>query len=109
MMQYHQPDESLTNENIIADMRTTSPEDVAAQDEIVAMVEMALRHAKREDREAFILFTMEGFRTNEIAVITSRKPEEVRASIAAARDLLRKNFPVQSKLKDRLVEESKSA
>lgn len=108
-MQYHQPDELITNENLIPDMRTTTPEDVAATDEIVAMVEMALRHAKPQDREAFILFTMEGFTTHEISVITSRKPEEVRASIATARDLLRKNFPTDSKLKDRLVEESKSA
>ena len=108
-MQFHQPDEMLTNENMIADARTTSPEDVAATDEMVAMVEMALRHAKREDREAFILFTMEGFTTHEISVIADRRPEEVRASIAAARDLLRKNFPSTSKVKDRLVEQSSSA
>ena len=107
-MQYHQPDESLTNENVIADSRMTSPEDLAATDEIVGMVEVALRHAKPEDREAFILFTMEGFTTNEISVIASRKPEEVRASIAAARDLLRKNFPMEARLSERL-EQSRSA
>jgi RNA polymerase sigma factor (sigma-70 family) len=108
-MQYHQPDEMFTNENLIADARITSPEDVAATDEIVAMVETALRHAKSEDREAFILFTMEGFTTHEIAIITGRKPEEVRASVSAARDLLRKNFRTDSKLKDGLVERSRSA
>lgn len=108
-MQYHQPDEMLTNENTIADYRTASPEDVAATDEIVGMVETALRHAKAEDREAFILFTMEGFTTREISVIAGRKPEEVRASIAAARDLLRKNFPTDSRIKDRLVEQTKTA
>lgn len=108
-MQFHQPDEMLTNENMIADARTTSPEDVAATDEMVAMVEMALRHAKREDREAFILFTMEGFTTNEISVISDRRPEEVRASIAAARDLLRKNFPTNGKVKDRLVQQVRPA
>jgi len=108
-MQYHQPDEMLTNENLIADSRSVSPEDLAATDEIVAMVEMALRHARPEDREAFILFTMEGFTTNEIAVISGRKPDDVRGSISRARDLLRKNFPTDNKLKDRLVEESRSA
>lgn len=109
VLQFHQPDEMLTNENIIADMRTATPEDVAANDEIVAMVEMALRDAKHVDREAFILFTMEGFTMREISVITDRKVEEVRASIAAARDHLRKNFPTQSRLKDRLIEQSKIA
>ncbi len=109
MMQFHQPDESLTNENLIPDLRTATPEDVAATDEIVAMVEMALRDIKREDREAFILFTMEGFTTQEIASISERPVEDVRASIANARQHLNKNFPVQSKLKDRLVEQSRSA
>lgn len=99
MMQFHQPDEMFTNETTIADMRIATPEDVAAQDELVAMVEAALRNTKHEDREAFILFTMEGFTTHEIAAITSRKPEEVRASIAAARDHLRKKFPSTKKLK----------
>lgn len=108
-MQYHQPDEMFTNENLIPDARMTSPEDVAATDEIIAMVDTALRHAKPEDREAFILFTMEGFTTHEISVIAGRKPEEVRASISAARDLLRKNFPTESKLKERLVEEPRRA
>jgi DNA-directed RNA polymerase specialized sigma24 family protein/ribosome-associated translation inhibitor RaiA len=108
-MQYHQPDEMFTNENLIPDSRIISPEDIAATDEIVTMVEVALQHAKAEDREAFILFTMEGFTTHEISVITGRKPEEVRASVSAARDLLRKSFPTDSTLKNGLGERSRSA
>jgi RNA polymerase sigma factor (sigma-70 family) len=108
-MQFHQPDETFTNENTIADMRLMTPEDIAARDELVAMVEVALRSVPHEDREAFILFTMEGFTMKEIAVITSRRPEQVRASVAAARDHLRKSFPSTNKLKDKLVEQTKSA
>jgi DNA-directed RNA polymerase specialized sigma24 family protein len=76
---------------------------------MVAMIEMSLREAKPADREAFILYTMEGFTTQEIAVIASRKPEEVRASIAAARDHVRKAFPGSEPLKNRLIEHSKTA
>jgi len=70
---------------------------------------VALGSAKREDREAFILFSMEGFTMNEIAVISNKTPEQVRASVAAARDHLRKSFPSTNKLKDKLVEQTKSA
>jgi RNA polymerase sigma factor (sigma-70 family) len=108
-MQFHQPDETFTNENLIADMRLATPEDIAARDEMVGMVELALRTVPHEDREAFILFTMEGFTMKEIAVISNRTPEEVRASIASARDHLKKSFPAANKLKDKLVEQTKSA
>jgi ribosome-associated translation inhibitor RaiA/DNA-directed RNA polymerase specialized sigma24 family protein len=108
-MQFHQPDEMFTNGDLVADMRTSTPEDIAATDEMVGMVELALSSAKHQDREAFILFTMEGFTTNEIALISNRTPEQVRASIAAARDHLRKSFPSTNKLKDKLIEQTKSA
>ncbi len=107
--QFHQPDDAMTQEGLIGDPRLATPEQIAANDEMVAMVEMALREAKPEDRESFILYTMEGFTTHEIAVITDRKMEEVRASIAAARDHLRKAFPGSEPLKTRLIEQSKTA
>lgn len=109
MMQFHQPDDVLTQEGLIADPRLATPEDVAANDEVVAMVELALRGAKPQDREAFILYTIEGFTTHEIAVIVDRKLEEVRASIAAARDQLRKTFPGSDPLKSRLLEKFRTA
>ena len=108
-MQFHQPDEMFTNGDLVADYRAATPEDIAATDEMVAMVELALSSAKHDDREAFILFTMEGFTMNEIALISNRKSEQVRASIAAAREHLRKSFPSTNKLKDKLVEQTKSA
>ena len=109
MLQFHHPDEMLTNENVIADGGTATPEDIAASDEVMGMIEAALRNAHHEDREAFILFTMEGFTVQEIAVITGRKPEEVRTSIAKAREQLRKALPVAEQLRNKLIEHSKSA
>jgi len=109
MLQFHHPDEMLTNENVIADGGTATPEDIAASDEVMGMIETALRNARHQDREAFILFTMEGFTVQEIAVITERKPEEVRTSIAKAREQLRKALPVAEQLRNKLIEHSKSA
>lgn len=107
--QFNQPDDAMTQEGLIGDPRLANPEQIAQNDEMVALIEMSLREAKPEDREAFILYTMEGFTTQEIAVIANRKPEEVRASIAKARDHVRKAFPGSEPLKKRLIEHSKTA
>lgn len=105
-LQYHQPDETLTEENIIADRRTATPEDIASNDEMVAMIALALRDAQNADREAFILHAIEGFSVDEIAAITDRKADEVRASIAAAREHLRKSPPLANQFRDKLLQKT---
>jgi DNA-directed RNA polymerase specialized sigma24 family protein len=102
-LQFHQPDENLTEENVIADQGTNTPEEIAYNDEMVALVELALGAAKRQDREVFILHAIEGFSVDEIATISDRKPEEVRHSIEAARAKLRKSSPIANRFKDELL------
>lgn len=105
-LQYHQPDETLTEENVIADRRTATPEDIASNDEMVRMVALALRGAQKVDREALILHAMEGFSLDEIAAITDRKPDAVRASIATAREHLRKSPPLANQFRDKLLQKT---
>jgi DNA-directed RNA polymerase specialized sigma24 family protein/ribosome-associated translation inhibitor RaiA len=105
-LQYHQPDETLTEENVIADRRTFTPEDIASNDEMIAMVALALRGAHNADREAFILHAIEGFSLDEIAAITDRKSDEVRASIATAREHLRKSPPLANQFRDKLLQKT---
>jgi len=100
-LQYHQPDESLTEENVIADRRTATPEDLAYSDEMNRLVQFALKGAGRTDREAFILHAIEGFTVDEIAVITARAPEAVRSSIEAAGEHLRRSAPLAGRFKER--------
>ncbi len=88
-LQFHQPDEGWTKESTIADRRVTTPEQDAYSDEIVALVQSALRGADRADREAFLLYGIEGFSLPEIAVITGRHPEAIRESIDRAREQVR--------------------
>jgi len=97
-LQFHQPDETLTEESVIADRRLSTPEDVASSDEIIALVNLALHGAKGRDREAFLLHNMEGFSFEEIAAITDRKAEEVRLSVATAREHVRRSPPLASRL-----------
>lgn len=102
-LQFHQPDETLTGESVIADRRTATPEDIASSDEMIALVQFALNGASRHDRESFILHAVEGFSVDEIAAITDRPPEEVRSSIASARKHVRSSVPIAGRFKDKLL------
>jgi RNA polymerase sigma factor (sigma-70 family) len=109
VLQFHQPDEKLYEENVIPDPGGTNPEELAARRELIGLVETTLRDAGRIQREAFILYTIEGFTFDEIADITSHTVEEVRAAVRKAREHLQRALPIKDPLKDRLVEYSKSA
>jgi DNA-directed RNA polymerase specialized sigma24 family protein len=98
-LQFHQPDETLTGENVIADRRASTPEDIASSDEMVTLVQFALEGASRADREAFILHAIEGFSLDEIGVITDRNPDDVRSSIEIARQHLRHLTPLATRFK----------
>ena len=102
-LQYHQPDETLTRESVIADRRIATPEEIAYSDEMIALIEQSLRSAGREDREAFILHALEGFTLEEIAMTTDRPEEKVKASVQAAREHLRNALQVPAPVKERLL------
>jgi RNA polymerase sigma factor (sigma-70 family) len=99
----------LSEENVIPDPAANSPEDLAARRELISLVEVTLRDAGHNEREAFILYTIEGFTPEEIADISNRSVEEVRASIRKAREHLQRALPIQDPLKEKLVEYSRSA
>jgi DNA-directed RNA polymerase specialized sigma24 family protein/ribosome-associated translation inhibitor RaiA len=108
-LQFHQPDDEVVEENLIPNRGVATPEDSAASDEMVDLVEMALLGTSKEDREAFLLFGIEGFTVDEISVISSRPTDEVRKSIKSAREHLRKNLPAPDAFKDKLLQHSKIA
>jgi DNA-directed RNA polymerase specialized sigma24 family protein/ribosome-associated translation inhibitor RaiA len=94
LLQYHQPDEAMTAQDNIADRRASNPEEVATSDEMVSLVNAALRGARREEREAFLLFAIEGFSPEEIAAISERPVALIEKSIEAARARLRAVLPL---------------
>lgn len=108
-LQYHQPDEMLHSADVIPDFRVSNPEQAAASVEMIGLVERALQGANPEDREAFILFGIEGFTVEEIAATTDRSQEQVRQSITAARELVRQKMPAPSHLRDKLLQHTKIA
>jgi len=106
-LQFHQPDETLTAENVIADRRMATPEDIAYSDEMIQLMESVLGGASRPDREAFILHAIEGFSEEEIAAITDRLPAQVGESIAKAREQVRQASSVPNRFKSKLIQASK--
>jgi RNA polymerase sigma factor (sigma-70 family) len=101
-MQFHQPDEGWTRVSAIPDRRVSTPEQAAYTDEVVALVHAALRGASRTDREAFLLYGIEGFSLNEIAAITGRHVEAVRESVQRARDCVRRAPSIAGEFHQRL-------
>ena len=89
-LQFHQPDEAITEEMIIADNRAATPEQIVGSDEMMRLIASALRDVVPDHREAFILHAIEGFGIDEVSAITGIPPERVANSISAARDHLRK-------------------
>jgi len=109
VLQFHQPDEAMLEQNMIPDPKGNNPEELAAQHEMIGLVETALQGTGRNEREAFILFAIEGFTLDEISHITNQGEEEVRASIGRAREHLQRALPVRDPLKEQLLEYSQSA
>ncbi len=103
LLEFYHPDERVTNESLIADRRGSTPEDDASREELMAMVERALRGANVHQREAFLLFTLEGFRLAEIAAITERTTEQVQADVSAAREHLRRSLVAAGERRQKLV------
>jgi len=89
-LQFHQPDESITGETVIADSRVPTPEQIMASDELLRLIASALRDLGAGPREAFILHAVEGFSVEEIVAITGHPTERVLGFVSAARDHLRK-------------------
>jgi RNA polymerase sigma factor (sigma-70 family) len=103
MLQFYHPDESMTNENLIADRRGSTPEDDASRRELMTMVERALQGATPHQREAFLLFTLEGFRLAEIAQIMECTSEQVQADVSSAREHLRRSLVAAGERRQKLV------
>jgi RNA polymerase sigma factor (sigma-70 family) len=109
VLQYHQPDDSLPEGSIIRDESVRTPEEIMAGDEMVAQLDIVLRGVRSNDREAFILYTLEGFTVDEISRLAGRPAEQVRQSIHDARTHIQHKLPTQNQLRKSLLHHSRVA
>ena len=108
-LQYHQPGERHNREDFLPNQQAATPEDAAANDEMITQVEDALRGVSAEQRRAFVLLTIEGFSVEEIAAVMERESPEVKKLINSARDHVVKKLPPTNALKKKLIEHSEVA
>jgi RNA polymerase sigma factor (sigma-70 family) len=109
VLQYHQPDDSLPEESIIRDENVRTPEEIMAGDEMVAQLDVVLKEVQAQDREAFVLYTLEGFTVDEISRLAGRPAEQVRQSIHDARMHIQQKLPTQNQLRKSLLHHSRVA
>lgn len=105
-LEFHQPDEFISGSDLIADRGTPTPEDIAYIDELISMVQFALGDTSRGEQEIFILHALEGFSISEISAITERTPEEIRSSVSAAREKLRRLAPISNGFKEKHLQQT---
>jgi RNA polymerase sigma factor (sigma-70 family) len=109
VVEFNEPNLRISDDYAVPDQASNNPEELAARRELIALVENTLRTAGPNEREAFILFTVEGFTLREIADITNRSVDQVRTSIHSAREHLQRALPVKDPLGEKLVEYSRTA
>lgn len=109
ILQYHQPDDALQEENVIRDVSVRTPEQIFADEEMVGQLDLILHGIKTADREAFVLFTLEGFTIDEISRLASRPPDQVRKSIQHARERIQQHLPEDNQYRKSLLRRSRVA
>ena len=109
VLQYHQPDDTLQEENVISDVSVRTPEQIFSDEEMVGQLDRILHGVKTTDREAFVLYTLEGFTIEEISRLASRPPEQIRKSIQHARERIQQHLPEENQYRKSLLRRSRVA
>ena len=84
--------EALSIEDILPDERGENPEERIAAEESQKRLRKAIARLPRPIRETFILFALEGFNSDEVAMITGKTPAEVTGDVEKARQELRRRL-----------------
>jgi RNA polymerase sigma factor (sigma-70 family) len=106
VLQYHQPDDSLPEESVIGDAAARTPEEIFLSEEMVAQLDIVLHEVNTQDREAFVLYTLEGFTVDEISRLAGRPAEQVRKSIQHARERVKQKLPERNQFRRSLLQRS---
>jgi RNA polymerase sigma factor (sigma-70 family) len=89
---FYQPDESLRLEDLLRDGQGANPEELLAHEETVDRLQRAVAGLAPELRESFVLFALEGFTSDEVAMMTGKTPAQVVSEVEQAREILRRDL-----------------
>lgn len=74
---FHQPDEVLHLEDLIRDENSVTPEELLVREETQEKLHDSVAQLPGSVRESFVLFCLEGFNSDEVAMITGKDPQKV--------------------------------
>jgi RNA polymerase sigma factor (sigma-70 family) len=89
ILNFFQPDEALRLEDLLTDKYTATPEEWLEREETEEQIQKAIANLPQSLRESFVLFALEGFNSDEVAMITGKSASEVLGDIEEARGRLR--------------------
>lgn len=92
---FFQPDESLRLEDLLVDESSTNPEELMESEEAEQLVHKLVARLSDSIRESFVLFAIEGFAADEVAMITGKAPSQVLNDVEHARRELRTGLSLQ--------------
>ena len=91
-LNFYQPDESLHISDLLQDSSSFDPEQLLERDEAESRAQKAIAALPLELREVFVLYSLEGFTSEEVAMATEKTPEEVLENVEKARSILKEDL-----------------
>jgi RNA polymerase sigma factor (sigma-70 family) len=91
-LNFYQPDESLVVEDLLQDGKSSNPEEIMEKEEVEDQLHQCIARLPDALRESFVLFALEGFTSDEVAMMTGASPEKIVEDVETARGLLRKEM-----------------
>ena len=91
-LNFYQPDEAMHLEDLMSDGSTSNPEELMEREETEAQLQRAIAALPSSIRESFVLFALEGFTSDEVAMMTGKEPQEVLDEVEQAREALRRDL-----------------
>ncbi len=94
-LNFFQPDESLRLEDLLVDESSINPEELMEGEEAEQLVHQLVAQLADSIRESFVLFAIEGFGADEVAMITGKPSLQVLQDVEDARRALRTGLSLQ--------------
>lgn len=88
-LNFFQPDEALHISDLLQDNSILDPEQLLERDEAESRAQKAIAALPVDVRESFVLYSLEGFTSDEVAMATEKTPEEVLENVEKARSILK--------------------
>jgi RNA polymerase sigma factor (sigma-70 family) len=90
---FYQPDEDIQMEDVVADPKAETPEQIVEMtDEVRQLAKECLSDVPQEWRDAFVLSHVQGFSVREIAEITNRDEAKVKKDLQQAESCVNKKL-----------------